>query len=97
MNVTSASASAPSSSTSSTPSGNSSNNIFGTDNTQTFLQLLTTELQNQDPTSPMDPTQMVEQLVELENLNQTMSINQNVQQIANDLSGTSAPSSASSS
>ena len=40
--------------TSSTQSSNSSNNIFGNDNTQTFLQLLTTELQNQDPTSPME-------------------------------------------
>lgn len=84
-------------STSSTQSTNNSSNIFGTDDTQTFLQLLTTELQNQDPTSPMDPTEMVEQLVELETLNQTMSISQNVQQIANDLSGTSAQSSASSS
>src|ERR1700729_588962 len=29
-----------------------------------FLQLLTTELQNQDPTSPSDPTQSVTQLAQ---------------------------------
>jgi len=30
-----------------------------------FLQLLTTELQNQDPTQPQDPTQQVAQLAQM--------------------------------
>jgi flagellar basal-body rod modification protein FlgD len=40
------------------------------------LNLLATELQNQDPTSPVDPTQMVGQLVSLNQLDQLISINQ---------------------
>ena len=42
---------------------------------ETFLNLLVTELQNQDPTSPVDPTQMVGQLVLLNQLDQLISIN----------------------
>ena len=42
----------------------------------TFLNLLTTELQNQDPTAPVDPTAMVGQLVSLNQLDQLISINQ---------------------
>lgn len=42
----------------------------------TFLQLLTQELQNQDPTSPMDSTQMVGQMISLNQLEQLASINQ---------------------
>jgi flagellar basal-body rod modification protein FlgD len=38
-----------------------SNNSLGPNS---FLQLLTTELQNQDPTSPSDPTQSVTQLAQ---------------------------------
>ena len=41
----------------------------------TFLNLLVTELQNQDPTSPVDPTQMVGQMVSLNQLNQLIAIN----------------------
>jgi len=43
----------------------------------TFLQLLCTELQCQDPTSPVDPTQMVGQMISLNQLDQLISINQN--------------------
>ncbi|MGI4755504.1 MAG: flagellar hook capping FlgD N-terminal domain-containing protein [Janthinobacterium lividum] len=42
----------------------------------TFLQLLTQELQNQDPTAPMDSTQMVGQMISLNQLQQLASINQ---------------------
>jgi flagellar basal-body rod modification protein FlgD len=41
--------------------GSSTSNSLGPN---TFLQLLTTELQNQDPTSPSDPTQSVTQLAQ---------------------------------
>jgi flagellar basal-body rod modification protein FlgD len=53
----------------------------------TFLNLLVTELQNQDPTSPVDPTQMVTQMVSLNQLDQLISINQT---LANMSSGSSA-------
>lgn len=42
----------------------------------TFLQLLTQELQNQDPTAPVDSTQMVGQMISLNQLDQLASINQ---------------------
>lgn len=47
-----------------------------TDISNTFLQLLTQELQNQDPTAPMDSTQMVGQMISLNQLQQLSSINQ---------------------
>lgn len=48
----------------------------------TFLNLLVTELQNQDPTSPVDPTQMVSQMVSLNQLNELVSINQTLSTMA---------------
>lgn len=50
--------------------GNSTTNL-----SNTFLQLLTQELQNQDPTAPMDSTQMVGQMISLNQLEQLASIN----------------------
>jgi len=41
----------------------------------TFLNLLVQELQNQDPTAPMDSTQMVGQMISLNQLDQLISIN----------------------
>src|SRR5580698_8239016 len=65
----SASSSTPSSSSSSaTQSSNSAE--------QTFIQLLVTELQSQDPTSPMDPTTMVSQMFSMNQLQQLININQ---------------------
>lgn len=56
----------------------------------TFLQLLTEELQNQDPTAPMDSTQMVGQMISLNQLDQLASINQllTTQFAANQVSST---------
>lgn len=42
----------------------------------TFLTLLAQELQNQDPTAPMDSTEMVGQMISLNQLDQLASINQ---------------------
>ena len=42
----------------------------------TFLNLLVTELKTQDPTSPMDPTAMVGQMVSLNQLDQLIGIRQ---------------------
>ena len=72
---------------------NGSSNTAQTNNTQnansdsadslqsiegTFLTLLVQELQNQDPTAPMDSTQMVGQMISLNQLDQLISINQTV-------------------
>jgi len=40
-----------------------------------FLQLLITELQNQDPTSPMDPTQSISQLATFSGVEQQVQTN----------------------
>jgi flagellar basal-body rod modification protein FlgD len=42
----------------------------------TFLSLLAQELQNQDPTAPVDPTAMVGQMISLNQLEQLITINQ---------------------
>jgi len=44
----------------------------------TFLNLLAQELQNQDPTAPVDSTAMVGQMISLNQLDQLISINQTV-------------------
>jgi flagellar basal-body rod modification protein FlgD len=44
-----------------------------------FLQLLTTELQNQDPMNPMDDTQSVAQLAQFSALSATQELNQSFQ------------------
>lgn len=60
-------------------SSNSASSGSGLDSTSTgttFLSLLVKELQNQDPTSPMDSTAMVGQMISLNSLDQLISINQ---------------------
>ncbi len=70
----------PAPSTSST----SAANVPGADE-QTFLQLLVTQLQNQDPTNPVDGTQFVTQLAQFSELEQMINVNTNLQQIQTDL------------
>src|SRR5579884_265068 len=48
-------------------------------NSQEFLQLLTTELQNQDPTQPVDDTQSVAQLAQFSALSATEELNTSFQ------------------
>ena len=52
-----------------------------TSNLNDFLSLLMTQLQNQDPTSPMDTTQFTSQLVEFASVEQQMNINNGVQSL----------------
>lgn len=54
----------------------SSNSMSLTSLGSTFLNLLTQELKNQDPTAPMDATAMVGQMISLNQLDQLISINQ---------------------
>ena len=48
-------------------------------NFDTFLTLLTTQLKNQDPTSPMDSNQFTQQLVEFSQVEQQINTNTNLQ------------------
>ena len=50
-------------------------------NFDTFLQLLTTQLQNQDPLSPMDSNQFTQQLVEFSGVEQQINTNDNLQSL----------------
>jgi flagellar basal-body rod modification protein FlgD len=61
---------------SSAGSGNSSKQTADGGLDTTFLNLLITELQTQDPTAPMDSTQMVGQMVSLNQLDQLIAIHQ---------------------
>ncbi len=61
---------------------------------ETFLNLLVTELQNQDPTAPVDPTAMVGQLVSLNQLDQLISINQTLTGLAPAAPTTPSPTAA---
>lgn len=74
----------------------SSSGTSSTDLQSTFLNLLVTELQNQDPTSPVDPTEMVSQMVSLNQLDQLMSINQTLSNMSSAASPTSNSTSATS-
>jgi flagellar basal-body rod modification protein FlgD len=54
----------------------------------TFLQLFTAQLKNQDPLSPADGTQFVSQLAQFSELEQVMNIGQDVSAIRQGVSGT---------
>lgn len=54
--------------TSSTSSTSTAKNSWGSLGAGDFLKLLTTQLQNQDPTAPVDNTQMVAQLAQFSSL-----------------------------
>jgi flagellar basal-body rod modification protein FlgD len=60
------------------PTTGTSGGTSSTDIGSTFLNLLATELQNQDPTAPVDSTAMVGQMISLNQLDQLISINQTV-------------------
>ena len=66
------------------PSSSSTTNIPGA-NEQTFLQLLVTQLKNQDPTNPVDGTQFVAQLAQFSQLEQMINANTKLTQIHQDL------------
>lgn len=50
----------------------------GAVNSSEFLQLLVTQLKNQDPTQPTDDTQMLSQLAQFSSLEQMQNLNQNL-------------------
>lgn len=61
-----------------TTTGTTSSSNGAASLSSTFLNLLATELQNQDPTAPVDSTAMVGQMISLNQLDQLISINQTV-------------------
>jgi flagellar basal-body rod modification protein FlgD len=70
---TSATVTQPTSSTSDSTTGIDANTIAG--NFQTFLTLLTTQLQNQNPLDPLDTNQFTEQLVQFAQVEQQLKSN----------------------
>src|ERR1700704_2126117 len=50
-------------------------------NFNTFLTLLTSQLKNQDPLSPMDSTQFTQQLVQFSQVEQSINANQNLESL----------------
>ena len=75
-NVMQGLASSPMSTTGSASSPASGTTLDSNSAEQTFIKLLVTELQSQDPTQPMDPTQMVGQMFSMNQLQQLIDINQ---------------------
>src|SRR5882762_3413381 len=52
-----------------------------TSNFNTFLTMLTTQLKNQDPLSPLDTSQFTQQLVSFSEVEQQINTNMNLQQL----------------
>ncbi|POR49842.1 flagellar basal-body rod modification protein FlgD [Paraburkholderia eburnea] len=77
MNGTSSSSSASSTATSGTS---------GSDLQQTFLQLLVAQLQNQDPTDPMDSSQMTSQLAQINTVSGIANLNTSLSSLSTQLS-----------
>ena len=57
-----------------------------TTNFNTFLTLLTTQLKNQDPTSPLDSNQFTQQLVQMTGVEQQLNANNLLQKLVNNTS-----------
>lgn len=83
-----AQAAATNSTSGTSSSGSSTSGTSSSDLQTMFLNLLVTELQNQDPTQPVDPTEMVGQMISLNQLDQLISINQTL----SSLGGSQTPS-----
>ena len=86
-----ASTSATSSSSSATSSSSSTDP--GVDLTNTFLQLLSVQLENQSPMNPVDPNQFVTQLATFDSLGELTQIQSLMQTLVNDVGGTSSSAS----
>ncbi|WP_322052656.1 flagellar hook assembly protein FlgD [Paraburkholderia bannensis] len=72
--------------TSSSSSSAASSGTSGSDLQQTFLQLLVTQLQNQDPTSPMDSSQMTSQLAQINTVSGIANLNTSLTSLSTQLS-----------
>jgi len=62
-------------------------------NANSFITLLTAQLQAQDPFNPIDPTQMVNQLTQINSLQELIQIQTDLGQLVNAASPATPPSS----
>ncbi len=76
-------------------SSNSSDDAGATITANDFLSLLVTEMQNQDPTADVDPNSYIDQLVQVNSLEQLISINQNLETVLGTASAQGSSSEAS--
>ena len=83
-------ASASSAASSSAPTSTSSTVAPGVDLTNTFLQLLSVQLENQSPMNPVDPNQFVTQLATFDSLGELTQIQELMQTLVNDVGSTSS-------
>ncbi len=86
-----AGASSSSGGTSASGGSSSSDSTVANDalaNEQTFLQLLVSQLKNQDPSAPMDGTQFVTQLAQFSQLEQDLAMRQDLDKIAGSITTT---------
>ncbi len=60
-------------------------------NQGTFLNLLVAQLQNQDPTNPVDGTTFVTQLAEFNNVEQSLAMRQDMDAVSEKYLGTTTP------
>lgn len=78
---------APTQTASAPPTASASTNQ-GLDLTNTFLKLLTVQLQNQSPLNPLDPNAFVTQLAQFDSLGELTQIQQLMQTLVNDVTST---------
>ncbi len=87
-------AAAASSSSSSSSNANATNSNLAS--TSSFLQLLVAQLKSQDPLQPMDGTQFVTQLAQINDVQQNLGMKQDLDAMSEKYLGTNAAPSASS-
>lgn len=83
---------APRSASSSATSTSANSGLNAMASEQTFLQLLVSQLQNQDPLNPQDGTQFVSQLAQFSSLEEQIQSNTYLSSINNDLTSAVTPS-----
>lgn len=74
----------------STPSSAAAASTKLVGNYETFLKLLTTQLKNQDPTKPMDPSQFTQQLVQYSGIEQQIKSNTQLEGLASMMTSSNA-------
>jgi len=72
--------------TNSVSSSSAASGTSGSDLQQTFLQLLVAQLQNQDPTDPMDSSQMTSQLAQINTVSGIQQLNTSLTSLSTQLS-----------
>lgn len=73
------------------PTASSASNPLA--NEETFLKLLVSQLQNQDPMNPTDSNQFVSQLTSYSQLEQLIGIHKDTTSLSGDVTGTSSQNS----